>query len=88
MKFPSKLYRSKKIEELPFDEDEILEKFEECLYFSYSNNEIKELDLRYVSKIEEQPPMGDHLFILGWNDPQREGKYLIKEFKLKEDFNC
>ena len=51
MKF-SKMYRSKKLEELPFDEDETLEMFEECLYFQHENGQIKELDLRYVKKLE------------------------------------
>ena len=87
MKFPNKVFRSKKIEELPFDEDEILEKFEECIYFTYDHGEIKELDLRYLCKIEEPPP-GDHLFILGWNDPHSEGQFLVKEFTLKDGFRC
>ena len=92
MKF-SKVYRSKKLEELPFDEDQTLEMFEECLCFRHEDGQITELDLRYVKKLEVRAPpraRGDHLFILGWNNPATEGTHPIKEFKLKhpEDFAC
>ena len=39
------IYKSKKMEELPFEEDETLELFEECLEFNLDNDEITKLDL-------------------------------------------
>ena len=46
MKLGSKAYKETRLEQLPFDEDETLEMFEDCLYFQYANDEIKQLDLR------------------------------------------
>ena len=39
------VYRSKKMEELPFEEDETLELFEECLKFELVGEQITQLDL-------------------------------------------
>ena len=86
----SNIYRSKKMEELPFEEEETLEIFEECLKFQLDGDNIKELDLVYEQKVEEPPeePAEEHLFVLDWKDPMKPGKHLIKSFVLKRGFNA
>ena len=84
------IYKSKKMEELPFEEDETLELFEECLEFDLVNDEITKLDLVSQQKIEEPvvEPSEDHLFILDWKEPSRPDKHLIKAFTLKNGYEA
>jgi hypothetical protein len=47
IKFTRPLVRMARVlESLPFDEEETLEMFEECLRFKYEDGEIEELDLK------------------------------------------
>ena len=43
---------------------------------------IKEADPAYGAA------SGDHLFILAWNDPGYAGRHLIKQFMMKNKFDC
>ena len=78
------------MEELPFEEEETLEIFEECLRFQLDGDNIKQLDLVYEQKVEEpsEEPIKEHLFVLDWKDPMKPGKHLIKSFTLKRGFNA
>ena len=84
-----KLMKSKQLLELPFEDDETCEKFEQSLLFSCNGNEISELDL--IGKEKPQNPFVEadsHLFITDYEELNRNGDVMVYSWKLREQYPC
>ena len=80
------LRRSKHLIVLPFEDDEVSEKFEPSLIFSMTDSEITELDLRSIQLAQVNPFLDTdhHLFITDFDEKEkRSGDALIYSWKLR-----
>lgn len=78
--------------DLPFDEDDVGEEFENCLRFSIDANEITELNLVGEKSVSNNfiPVYETNLFITDYQklESNRMGEHLVKAWQLRDKYPC